>query len=110
MTDTEKLSMIKSLLGLTATADESMDALLTAYLTAAAKEIIAWRYSYGTEEVTEVPQEYAMTQVFAVVDGFSQGGGEGQTMHTENGVSLTFKYADMVAYVRANVRPICKVV
>ena len=109
MTREEKLSMIKSLLGLDAT-DESHDALLTAYLTAAGQEIISWRFSYGTEEITEVPQEFAMTQVFAVMAGFSQMGGEGQTMHTENGVSLSFKYADMIGYIRANVRPICKVV
>mgnify|MGYP002622569097 CR=1 FL=1 len=109
MTDAEKLTMVKTLLDIDTT-DISEDALIAVYLTASAREILAWRFSYGSTEVTEVPDEYEMTQIFAVVAGYSIGGAEGQTVHNENGINRTFKYTDMVAYIRAHVIPICKVV
>lgn len=109
MTDEAKLRMVKALLDIDET-DTAEDNAISMYLTAAANEIITWRYSYGTEEVTEVPREYEMTQVWAVVNGYSQGGAEGQTQHSENGINRTFKYADMLAYIRAHVIPLCKLV
>lgn len=99
MDASEKLTMVKLMLG-----DEPglQDKVLTAYLKAAAKEIIAWRYG-GNTTITEVPAEYEMTQVHAVVIGYSQRGAEGQTWHSENGTMRTFHYDDMLAYIRANV-------
>ena len=109
MTEAEKLLMVKTILDIDET-DTSEDYLISVYLTAASREIIAWRYSYGNTEVTEIPNEYEMTQVFAVVAGYSIGGAEGQTSHSENGINRTFQYADMVNYIRAHVIPICRVV
>lgn len=105
MSDAEKLTMIKSMLGIT---DTSMDALLTTYLTASQREILTWRYSYG-EIPNSVPVEYEMTQIHAVVAGFSQRGAENQTGHSENGISRQFSYSDMIQYIRSNVIPLCKV-
>lgn len=105
MTDAEKLTMVKSMLGIT---DTSMDALLTTYLTASQREILTWRYSYG-EIPNSVPVEYEMTQIHAVVAGFSQRGAENQTGHSENGISRQFSYSDMIQYIRSNVIPLCKV-
>lgn len=109
MGENEKLSMVKLLLDIE-DGDTSEDNLILAYLTASEKEILAWRYSYGTVPNTGLPEEYEMTQVFAVVAGYSIGGAEGQTQHTENGINRTFQYADMVDYIRAHVVPVCKVV
>lgn len=106
MSDAEKMSMIKSMLGFE---DVSEDNRLTAYLDASKSEILAWRYSYSSEVPTEVPAEYEMTQVSAVVAGYSQSGAENQTSHSENGISRTFKYEDMIAYIRSHVIPIVKV-
>ena len=106
MNDSEKLSMIKSMLGFE---DASEDKRLTAYLDASKREILAWRYSYSAEAPDEVPAEYEMTQVSAVVAGYSQSGAENQTSHSENGISRTFKYEDMIAYIRSHVIPIVKV-
>ena len=107
MTDTEKLSLVKSMMDF---ADTSEDEKLTAYLTASAKEILAWRYSYCEEIPTEVPAEYEMTQVFAVIAGYSQSGAENQVSHNENGISRTFKHEDMIAYIRSHVTPFVGVV
>lgn len=110
MDDTAKLSMIKAIIGI-ASSDTSEDSRIAVYLTASMKEILAWRYSYSEAEtpVTAVPTEYEMTQVFSVVAGYSQGGAENQTSHSENGISRAFKYEDMIAYIRCHVIPIVKV-
>lgn len=106
MTDSEKLTMVKSILRIS---DTSMDTLLTTYLNAAKREILGWRYSYSDNIPEDVPTEYEMTQVQAVVNGFTQSGVEGQTVSVENGIHRHFNYSDMVRYIRANVIAIARV-
>lgn len=101
----EKLEMLKSILLM----DDSEDERLTVYLSASEKEILAWRYSYSENAPTSVPVEYEMTQIFAVISGYSQSGAENQLSHSENGISRSFKYEDMIAYIRSHVVPIVKV-
>lgn len=105
MSDTDKLSMIKTILGLE---DSSEEKRLMAYLDASKREILAWRYTDSAPEF--VPIEYEMTQVYAVIAGYSQSGAENQTAHGENGISRTFKYEDMLAYIRSHVIPMAKVI
>lgn len=102
MTAKEKLEMVRSLIGFEA--DEiAEDNRINVYLSAAAKEIISWRYSYSGNAPKDVPEEYEMTQIMAVVAGYSQSGAEGQATHSENGISRTFNYPDMLHYIRRNV-------
>jgi hypothetical protein len=57
-----------------------------------------------TVKYTEAPiAEYDTTQVMACVVGFGLSGAEGQISHNENGIQRSFKYADMVMYLRQNV-------
>lgn len=100
MTTDEKVSMLLSLLD-EAVQPESIQRLQT-YLEAAKREIISWR---GGRNSGEVPAEYEMTQIYAVIAGFSQSGAENQTAHSENGISRSFRFPDMIAYIRANVVP-----
>ena len=74
MTESEKLAMVKGILRIE---DSSMDALLTTYLAAAKSELLGWRYSYAPETPADIPPEYEMTQVYAVIFGFTQSGNEG---------------------------------
>lgn len=107
MTADEKLLTLKIVLEIE---DNSEDKVLNTYLSMAEREIISWRYSRITEDTpTEVPAEYEQTQIFAVVAGYSQGGAENQTSHSENGISRTFKYEDMIAYIRSHVIPFVKI-
>ena len=106
MTSAEKLAMVKIMLGIE---DDTMDSLITNYLTCAEREILTWRYSYGREIPSSVPVEYEMTQIHAVIAGFNQRGAENQTSHNENGISRSFSYSDMVRYIRSNVIPLCKI-
>lgn len=107
MSNEEKLEMLMSLLGVS---DSNLEDTFNSYLTAAAREILAWRYSYSAQSVDVVPPEYEMTQIYAVIAGYSQSGAEGQMTHSENGIARTFKYPDMIRYIRANVVPMCGVV
>ena len=101
MTDAEKLVQLKTLLQIT---DTTQDATLAVYLTLARDEILSWLYSGKTPEgVTDVPARYVPTQIMACVAGFSQGGADGQLTHSENGVSRSWKYDSMVAFIRSHV-------
>lgn len=108
MTIEEKLMMVKAILRID---DTSEDTLITTYLTFAKREILGWRYSNANPDNVpeEVPAEYEMTQVQAVVNGYTQSGIEGQVLSIENGVHRHFRYADMVEYIRNNVIPIAGV-
>jgi len=106
MTTAEKIEMTMTLLG---TDDSALEDKLEIYLNAAGREILAWRYSYSGKAPDEVPEEYEMTQIHAVIAGYSQSGAEGQKSHSENGISRTFAYADMMHYIRANVMPLAGV-
>ena len=105
MTASEKLTLVKTLLGISAS-DTSLDDELTAYLNMAGEEILNWMYiNHPTDRTSEttVPTRYEMVQCEAVVYGFSHKGAEGETVHNENGINRTFVYADMLAYIRNNV-------
>ena len=106
MTIEEKLAMVKTIMGGDAPDDET----ITAYLTLAKTEILQWRYSYNPDNMPEdVEPAYEITQVQAVVNGFTQRGMEGETTSIENGIHRHFSYPDMVRYIRANVIPFAKV-
>lgn len=110
MVDEAKLAMVKAILRIDS-ADTSEDALITTYLDMAGHEILSWRYSQANPEniPDDVPSEYEMTQVQAVINGYTQAGVEGQVLSIENGIHRHFQYADMVEYVRAHVIPIAGV-
>ena len=105
MTSAEKLAQIKVMLGIAAE-DTTIDDDLSVYLDMAGAEILNWMYINKPEKravVTEVPLRYEIVQVNAVVSGYSHKGAYGETVHNENGINRTFKYDDMVAYIRTHV-------
>jgi len=110
VTAAEKLAMVKAILRIDAS-DTSEDALIDTYLAMAGREILGWRYSHANpDNVPEsVPPEYEITQVQAVINGYTQAGVEGQVLSIENGIHRHFNYSDMVEYVRAHVIPIAGV-
>lgn len=107
MTDDDKLDMLKTLLNI-APRDTSEDDRLEVYLDAAKREILSWRYSLASTMPSEVPAEFEMIQIHAVIAGYSISGAENQTAHSENGISRTFKYEDMIAYIHGHVPTIAR--
>lgn len=113
MTDETKLTMLKTMLFPDGIAQEevaSVEAQLGVYLDLARQEILNYKYEYSANGIPdELPSEYDVTQVMAVMQGFAQIGAEGQILSVENGVHRHWKYADMALYVHANVIPVAKV-
>ena len=110
MTDAEKLTMIKTLLedGGEMPSDEK----LSAYLSIAKSEILAWIYHLVggvPDDVTVVPSKYDNTHIYAVIAGYTQAGAEGEANHHENGVIRVFRYAEMLDYIHNNVLPLVRV-
>jgi len=106
MTTEEKLAMVKTIMGPDAPDDDT----ITSYLNLAKTEILQWRFSYNPDAMPDdVEPAYEITQVQAVVNGFTQRGMEGEITSIENGIHRHFNYSDMVRYIRANVIPYAKV-
>lgn len=106
MTTAEKLAMVKTIMGPDAPDDDT----ITSYLTLAKKEILQWRFSYNPDVMPDdVPAAYEMTQIYAVVNGFTQRGVEGQSVSVENGIHRHFDFTDMTRYIRQNVIAIAKI-
>lgn len=106
MTANDKLTMVKTIMGPDAPDDET----ILSYLALAKNEILQWRYAFNQYAMPEdVPAAYEMTQIYAVVSGFTQRGVEGQSVSIENGIHRHFDFTDMVRYIRGNVVAFAKV-
>ena len=105
MDTTSKIMVVKTSLRIPQE-DTTLDNEISVYLEMAAHLILDWMYINKPDkrsEVTEVPTRYEMVQINAVVNAYNHQGAEGETVHNENGINRTFKYDDMVAYVRTHV-------
>jgi len=100
MNDDAKLSKIKNQLNIAA-ADTSLDVKLTDYLDSAKEEILNWMYiNRGRRPIDlKVPAKYEIVQINAVVVAITIEGSEGESSHSEDGVSMTFNYDTMIAFI-----------
>lgn len=87
MTDTEKLSLLKKLVGSVGSAE---DDALTAYLTLAGSEIVRKAYPFD-ENASEVPECYGVLQCQIAQYLYNKQGAEGEVSHSENGISRTYE-------------------
>ena len=89
MTQAEKLTLLKAMVG-----ESDTEEVLLAYLNIAGSKIINRAYPYGTEE-TEVPSRYDFLQCEIAAYLLNKRGAEGQTSHSENGISRSYESADV---------------
>lgn len=89
MTQTEKLTMLKAMVG-----SSDTDDVLLAYLNLAGSKIICRAYPYNPE-VTEVPVRYEYLQCEIAAYLLNKRGAEGQLIHSENGISRSYGSADV---------------
>lgn len=106
MTDTEKLAMLKVLVGITDTTD---DEALAVFLTLAARKILNRAYPYDTSAVV-VPVQYDTLQCEIAAYLWNKRGAEGQTAHTENGINRQYENADIPSSMLKSVTPFCGVI
>jgi hypothetical protein len=89
MTQAEKLQLLKAMVG-----ESDTEEVLLAYLNIAGNKIINRAFPYGTEE-TEVPKRYEFLQCEIAAYLLNKRGAEGQTGHSENGISRSYESADV---------------
>lgn len=100
MLDAEKIALVKSLSG------ETDEGTVSAYLSIAGNKICRRAYPFD-HTVTEVPDQYAYTQVEIAVYLLNKRGAEGQLSHTENGISRTYENADVPTSMLRGIVPMC---
>lgn len=103
MTNEEKLAALKAMVG-----GSDSDEVLSAYLKLAGGKIIAKAFPYKSD-VTEVPVQYGYLQVEIAAYMLNKRGAEGQTSHTENGVTRQYENADVPASMLKSITPFCGV-
>ena len=89
MTQTEKLTLLKAMVG-----GSDTDDVLFAYLDIAGGKIINRAYPYGTDDA-QVPARYDFLQCEIAAYLMNKRGAEGQTGHSENGISRSYESADV---------------
>lgn len=100
MTEQEKLDLLKAMLG---DSTES-NIVLSTYLKIAGDKIINKAYPYSTD-ITEVPKRYDILQCEIAAYLINKRGAEGQTSHSENGISRSYENADIPASMLSSVTP-----
>lgn len=99
MTNDEKLAALKAMVG-----SSDSDEVLSAYLKLAGGKIIAKAFPYQND-VTEVPSQYSYLQVEIAAYMLNKRGAEGQTSHSENGISRSYENADIPSSMLKVVTP-----
>lgn len=103
MTEVEKLSLLRVMVGQPNEGDWSDDVLIS-YLNIAGQKIINRAYPYK-DTVTEVPRRYGYLQCDIANYLLNKRGSEGQTSHSENGISRSYASADVPEAMLSEVTP-----
>lgn len=93
MTEAEKLTMLRVMVG-QANEGEWVDDTLLSYLKIAGNKILNRAYPYD-DTVKEVPSRYGYLQCEIAAYLLNKRGAEGQLSHGENGISRTYESADV---------------
>lgn len=101
MTEEEKLIALKAMVG-----GSDTDEVLSTYLTLAGRKIINRAYPYDSS-VTEVPSQYDTLQCEIAAYMLNKRGAEGQTSHSENGITRAYENADVPSSMLKEVTPHC---
>ena len=99
MTQAEKLTLLKAMVG-----ESDPEVVLLAYLSAAGSKILNRAFPFGTEE-TEVPPRYDFLHCEIAAYLLNKRGAEGQTGHSENGISRSYESADVPESMLSAVTP-----
>ncbi len=91
MDNTEKLNRLAALIS----PDTASDDLLVSLLEQSEGIVLNRRYPFGAPEGATVEARYEHIQLQIAVELFSKMGAEGQTAHSENGISRSYESADV---------------
>ena len=86
MTDTEKRTMLATMISPDVETDEVLDSML-----ALARGLVLNRmYPFGYPDDAVVPARYEQIEVQLAVELYNKRGAEGQTAHSENGINRSW--------------------
>lgn len=92
MVDSEKIAMVKSLVGDDPTAT---DELIAVYLRLACNKMLERLYPYHSDkEESDIPSRYDVTQCELTARLFLRRGSEAENNHEENGVNRSYDSVD----------------
>lgn len=100
MLDAEKITLVKAMAG------ESDESTVSAYLAMAGNKICRRAYPFDPT-VTEVPEQYSLLQVEIAVYLLNKRGAEGESGHSENGISRTYENGDVPPSMLRQIVPMC---
>ena len=103
MTEVEKITLLRVMVG-QPNEGEWSDEVLTSYLNIAARKILNRAYPYD-DTVTEVPRRYGYLQCDIAAYLLNKRGAEGETSHSENGISRSYESADVPESMMKEVIP-----
>lgn len=102
MTDEEKLTMLKSM------TEETDNDVLYTYLTLAKGVVLSRAYPYTEED--KVPEKYDTVHVEIAAYMLNKRGAEGETAHSENGVSRSYEDGDIPPTLLRRILPMAGVI
>lgn len=102
MTDTEKLKMLESMTG------ETEEAVLSTYLTLAKGVVLRKAFPFGDGTET-VPAKYDTVQVEIAAYMLNKRGAEGESAHSENGVTRYYEDGDIPPTLLRRILPVGEV-
>lgn len=108
MSNEEKLILLKSMIGQVDDSENWTDDILLTYLDVAGRKILIRAYPY--KDVEEVPNKYNALQCEIAIYLLNKRGAEGETSHSENGISRSYENADVPESMLSAVTPYCGVV
>ena len=103
MTEIEKLTMLRIMVGQPNEGDWSDDVLIS-YLAIAGNKIINRAYPYD-DTVTEVPRRYGYLQCDIANYLLNKRGAEGQVSHGENGITRAYESGDVPESMLSEITP-----
>lgn len=99
MTENEMLIALKAMVG-----NSDSDEVLSTYLKLAGRKIIDRAFPYKSN-VSEVPEKYGALQCEIAAYMLNKRGAEGQTSHSENGITRSYENADVPSSMLKVVTP-----
>ena len=102
MTNTEKLERLKVLIS----PDTASIDVLSFLLEQAEGIVLNQRFPFGVPENASLPVAYEHIQIQIAVELFSKMGAEGQTGHSENGVSRLWESGDVSQSLLKRIVPV----
>lgn len=104
MTDAEKIALVEAM------TDETNATTISAFLSMAGDAICHYCDPYGTLDPDDIIAKYGSAQCKLAAYFLNKRGADGQTSHSENGISRSFESGDIPPSIMREITPFCGVV